>query len=384
MRVYLGFRWKHVWSERYRILSTLLGKKPKGRVSNRRFVFWALFFYKGGDRMNIITVNNLCKTFKVKTKEPGLGGSVKSIFTPSYREIEAVKDISFEVEKGEILAFIGPNGAGKSTTIKMMTGILYPSSGQIEVLGMNPSKQRKQLSYRIGTVFGQKSQLWFHLPPLDSFNLLGKIYEMESGKLKKRIEMLKEVFDIGDLMDVPVRKLSLGQRIRCEIAASILHEPDIIFLDEPTIGLDVVVKQKIRELILKLNKEENTTIFLTSHDAGDIEQLCKRAIIINHGEVVLNEQIKKLKYNYLNKKVIHIKYNEKVEINGSSIDVIKTKGNAVQVQVDTLKQDIEDVLTTLIKYGKVNDITITEAPMEEIISHIYRQNKDGDGYEANA
>lgn len=321
--------------------------------------------------MSIIKVNNLCKNFKVKTKEPGLTGSVKSIFTPSYREIEAVKNISFEVEKGEILAFIGPNGAGKSTTIKMMTGILYPTCGEIEVLGMNPAAERKKLSYNIGTVFGQKSQLWFHLPPLDSFNLLGNIYELDSIKLKKRIEMLKEVFEIGDLMDIPVRKLSLGQRIRCEIAASILHEPDIIFLDEPTIGLDVVVKQKIRELILRLNKEENTTIFLTSHDAGDIEQLCKRAIIINHGEVVLNEKIKNLKYHYLNKKVIHIKYNEPVEINNESIDLIKHKGSAIQVQVDTSKQDIEEILTTLIKYGKVNDITISEAPLEEIISHIY-------------
>ena len=333
--------------------------------------------------MSIIKVNNLYKTFKVKTKEPGLGGSVKSIFAPSYREVQAVKDISFQVEKGEILAFIGPNGAGKSTTIKMMTGILYPSSGEIEVLGMNPAKERKKLSYKIGTVFGQKSQLWFHLPPLDSFNLLGNIYEMDSTKLKKRIEMLNEVFEIGDLMDVPVRKLSLGQRIRCEIAASILHQPEIIFLDEPTIGLDVVVKQKIRELILQLNKEEKTTIFLTSHDAGDIEQLCKRAIIINHGEVVLNEKIKSLKYDYLNKKVIHIKYNEMVNTDHCNLDVIKNKGNAIKVQVDTSKEDIEEVLTKLIKCGKVNDITISEPPLEEIISLIYTEQRGGGSYATN-
>lgn len=327
--------------------------------------------------MSIIKVNNLCKTFKVKTKEEGLRGSVKSIFSPSFREVAAVNNISFEVEKGEILAFIGPNGAGKSTTIKMLTGILYPTSGNIEVLGLNPSKERKQLSYQIGTVFGQKSQLWFHLPPLDSFNLLGNIYEMDKVKLKKRIEYLKDIFEIGDLMDVPVRKLSLGQRIRCEIAASILHEPEIIFLDEPTIGLDVVVKQKIRELILKLNKEEKTTIFLTSHDSGDIEQLCKRAIIINHGEVVLNENIKKLKYNYLNKKIIQIKYSEKISIDSSNLNITKNKGSALKVEVDTSKQDIEDVLSKLIKYGKVNDITISEPPLEEIISLIYKSNKEG-------
>ncbi len=333
--------------------------------------------------MSIIEVNNLCKTFKVKTKEPGLGGSMKSIFSPTYREIEAVSNISFQVEKGEILAFIGPNGAGKSTTIKMLTGILYPSSGSVQVLGMNPATERKQLSFKIGTVFGQKSQLWFHLPPLDSFNLLGNIYEMDKRKLKSRVEILKEIFEIGDLMDVPVRKLSLGQRIRCEIAASILHEPEIIFLDEPTIGLDVVVKQKIRELILKLNKEEKTTIFLTSHDAGDIEQLCKRAIIINYGEVVLNESIKRLKYDYLNKKEIHIKYNQAVNIENVSLNVIKNKGDALKVQVDTSKQDIEEVLTMLIKCGKVNDITISEPPLEEIISHIYQQNR-GDKHEVNS
>lgn len=333
--------------------------------------------------MTIIKVENLNKAFKVKTKEPGLKGSFKSILSPAYREVQAVNDISFEVEEGEILAFIGPNGAGKSTTIKMLTGILYPSSGNIEVLGLNPSKDRKKLAFNIGTVFGQKSQLWFHLPPLDSFNLLGHIYEMDKDKLKKRIAFLEETFEIGDFMDVPVRKLSLGQRIRCEIAASILHEPEIIFLDEPTIGLDVVVKQKIRELILQLNKEEKTTIFLTSHDAGDIEQLCKRAIIINHGQVVLNETIKRLKHDYLNRKVISIKYNETVDIDRYNLDVIKNRGDAIKVQVDTSKEDIEEVLTILIRCGKVNDIVISEPPLEEVISHIYQQGKDGDGYEAD-
>lgn len=328
--------------------------------------------------MSIIRVHNLCKTFKVKTKEEGLKGSVKSLFSPSYREVKAVNNISLEVEKGEILAFIGPNGAGKSTTIKMMTGILHPTSGEIEVLGMNPAKDRKKLSYKIGTVFGQKSQLWFHLPPTDSFNLLGNIYEIDKSKLKKRIEFLKEVFEIGDLMDVPVRKLSLGQRIRCEIAASILHEPEIIFLDEPTIGLDVVVKQRIRELILQLNREEKTTIFLTSHDAGDIEQLCKRAIIINYGEVVLNETIKNLKHDFLNKKVISIKYNQPVNTDNLSFEILKNKGTALKAEVNTAKQDIEEVLTKLIALGRVEDITISEPPLEEIIGLIYKQNKAGD------
>lgn len=327
--------------------------------------------------MSIITVKHLSKAFKVKTKSPGFSGSLKSIVSPSYRSIDAVNDINFTVEKGEILAFIGPNGAGKSTTIKMMTGILQPSAGEISVLGLDPTKDRKQLAYRIGTVFGQKSQLWFHLPPLDSFHLLGRIYDLDTARLKSRIAYLTEVFEIGDLMDIPVRKLSLGQRIRCEIAASILHQPEIIFLDEPTIGLDVVVKQKIRELILTLNKEEQTTIFLTSHDAGDIEQLCKRAIIINHGEIVLDDKIKRLKYDYLNRKVISIKYDEPVAVTRADLNIIKQKGTALQVEVDTSVQEIDDVLTSLIKLGKVIDITITEAPMEEIIAHIYQQKKGG-------
>lgn len=324
--------------------------------------------------MSIITAEGLNKTFRMKTKEPGFKGSLKAIVKPEYREVCAVKDISFHVERGEILAFIGPNGAGKSTTIKMLTGILYPTGGNLNVLGLNPSKDRKQLSYKIGTVFGQKSQLWFHLPPIDSFNLLGSIYEIEKSKLKKRIGELQEIFEIQDLMDVPVRKLSLGQRIRCEIAASIIHKPDVIFLDEPTIGLDVIVKQKIRELILRLNREENTTIFLTSHDAGDIEQLCKRAIIINHGEIVLNEKIKRLKHDYLNHKIVEIKYEQSPDLEGRGFNILKAKGNGVKVQVDTSKEEIEEVLSRLISLGRVVDITITDPPMEEVIAHIYRQN----------
>lgn len=322
--------------------------------------------------MSIITANNLCKNFKVKTKTPGLSGSMKSIFSPTYKDITAVNNISFEVEKGEILAFIGPNGAGKSTTIKMLTGILEPSSGHIDVLGLNPSRDRRKLSFEIGTVFGQKSQLWFHLPPLDSFNLLGSIYEMDKPLLKKRVDYLSEIFEIGDLLDIPVRKMSLGQRIRCEIAASLLHNPKIIFLDEPTIGLDVVVKQKIRELILKLNSEEDTTIFLTSHDAGDIEQLCKRAIMINHGEVVLNESIRSLKHNYLTKKIIDIKYVEAVDVKDTTLTILKKKSYALKVEVDSATEDISEVMSKLMKYGKVADVTISEAPLEDIISHIYQ------------
>lgn len=323
--------------------------------------------------MQVIQVSGLKKNFKTKTKKEGLKNSFKSLVKAEYKEVEAVREIDFEVEKGEVLAFIGPNGAGKSTTIKMMTGILYPTAGTIHVLGLDPHRDRKKLAYKIGSVFGQKSQLWFHLPPMDSFKLLGAIYEIPSKELEKRIDYLVEMFEIHDLMEIPVRKLSLGQRVRCEIAASLLHKPEIIFLDEPTIGLDVIVKHKIRDLIKRLNQDEKTTIFLTSHDTGDIEHLCKRAIIINHGTIVLNESVKNLKHNYLNKKIIEVKYDEKVNLTIQGIEMLKQKDYSAKVQVDTKEFCIHEVMQKLMNLGNVLDITVSDQPMEEIIAHIYKQ-----------
>ena len=252
--------------------------------------------------MKVITTKNLCKTFKVKLKEKGLKGSIKSIVKPQYKTVNAVNNINLEVEQGEIIAFIGPNGAGKSTTIKMLTGILYPTSGEINVLGINPTKNRKQLAYKIGTVFGQKEQLWTHLTPYDNFKFFGAIYDMEEKAIEEKIEELKTLFELDSFINTPVRNLSLGQRIRCEIVASLIHNPEILFLDEPTIGLDPVVKENIRLLIKRMNKQYKTTIFLTSHDVGDIEKLCKRVVIVNHGEIILDDTMQNLKYNYLNKK----------------------------------------------------------------------------------
>jgi len=245
--------------------------------------------------LKIIEVKNLKKQFKIKEKGKGLKGSLKSIIKPKYKIIDAVDDITFDVEKGEMLAFIGPNGAGKSTTIKMLTGILYPTFGSISVMGLDPSKERKKLAYKIGTVFGQKEQLWTHLTPYDNFKFFGAIYDLKDDEIEKRIDDLKQTFDLAEFINTPVRNLSLGQRIRCEIVAALIHNPDILFLDEPTIGLDPVVKQNIRKLIKKMNKELGTTIFLTSHDIGDIEKLCKRVIIINHGKIIMDDSMDNLK-----------------------------------------------------------------------------------------
>ena len=323
--------------------------------------------------MAAISVKNLTKTFKVKEKEKGFIGSFKSIFNPKYKLVQAVKNITFEVDEGEIIAFIGPNGAGKSTTIKMLTGILFPDSGNIEVLGINPIKARKKLAYEIGTVFGQKEQLWMHLTAYDNFKFFGAIYDIPEKETEKRIEELSKLFDLEKFINTPVRNLSLGQRIRCEIVASLIHRPKVLFLDEPTIGLDPVVKESIRKLIKKMNKEYNTTIFLTSHDISDIEKLCKRVVIINDGQIVMDDSMTNLKYHYMDKKVIEVKLKNKVDFNNSKgIKILKEKANSFRIEINTKETDLTAVLK-LINPENIIDINISNTPLEDIISAIYRK-----------
>ena len=322
--------------------------------------------------MAVIEVKNLSKSFKVKLKEKGLKGSLKSIIKPKYKTIKAVRNVSFSVEKGEIIAFIGPNGAGKSTTIKMMTSILYPDKGSIKVMGLDPSHDRKALSYEIGTVFGQKEQLWTHLTPYDNFKFFGAIYDIPEAVVEKKISELIELFELDSFINTPVRNLSLGQRIRCEIVASLIHEPKVLFLDEPTIGLDPVVKENIRSLIKRMNKEYKTTIFLTSHDVGDIEKLCKRVIIINNGTVVMDDTMENLKYNYLNKKIVEAKMKEMVNLDDEDgITILKDKGYNLKIEVDTTKKSVSDALK-LLNPDNIIDINISNVPLEDIISDIYK------------
>ena len=322
--------------------------------------------------MSIIEVKELSKSFKVKVKEKGFNGALKSMFKPKYKNIEAVKSISFNIEKGEMVAFIGPNGAGKSTTIKMLTGILYSDFGSINVLGIDPTKDRKKLAYKIGTVFGQKEQLWMHLTPYDNFNFFGAIYDIPKKEVENRIEELKSLFELESILYTPVKNLSLGQRIKCEIACSLIHKPEILFLDEPTIGLDPVVKETIRALIKRMNKEYQTTVFLTSHDVGDIEKLCKRVIIINNGEMVMDETMDHLKYHYLDKKIIEVKMSEKVNLDDKDgIKVLKDKGYNLKFELDLSKKTVIDVIR-LLDAEKIVDINISNVPLEEIISDIYR------------
>lgn len=325
--------------------------------------------------MAVITVKNLSKSFKVKQKEKGLKGSLKSLVKPKYKIIKAVKNVSFSVEKGEMIAFIGPNGAGKSTSIKMMTGILFPDKGNIDILGLNPVTDRKKLAYEIGCVFGQKEQLWTHLTPYDNFKFFGAIYDIPSSRVEKKIEELKELFELEEFINTPVRNLSLGQRIRCEIVASLIHEPKILFLDEPTIGLDPVVKENIRVLIKRMNKEYKTTVVLTSHDVSDIEKLCKRVIIINNGKLVLDDSMENLKYHYLNKKLVEVKMKEKVNLEDEKgLTIIKDKDYNLKIEVDTKQRSVSDAIK-LLNPDNIVDINISNIPLEQIISSIY---KDGE------
>jgi ABC-2 type transport system ATP-binding protein len=349
--------------------------------------------------MPIVEVNRLAKTFKRRERAAGLMNSLRSFAAPRYREHEAVKQVSFALDPGEALAFIGPNGAGKSTTIKMLTGILYPTSGHAQVLGMIPWQQRSKLAYSISSVFGQKSQLWYHLPPQDTFDLLARIYELDMLAYRKRRSFLIEVFDIADHMRTPARKLSLGERMRCELAAALLHRPQIIFLDEPTIGLDVVVRQRIRELIGQLNTEEGVTVFLTSHDAGDIEHICRRAIVINHGEIILDASVAKLKHDYLKAKRVDLLLDEPADIlvaidettgrqrlsvrsptsiheelqDVAGIQILKAKGHELTLEIDTTRSPLEPIIAAIMQCCHIIDMTITDPPMEEIIAAIYNQ-----------
>jgi len=300
---------------------------------------------------------------------------LRALVKPQYHNVEAVRDLSFEMEDGELLGFIGPNGAGKSTTIKILTGILHPTSGDACVLGYNPWKERQRLAFHIGTVFGQRPQLWYHLPAVDTFLLFGKIYEMEDAVVKQRIGFLSEAFGIADLLETPVRKLSLGQRMRCEVAASLLHKPRLLLLDEPSIGLDVVAKQQIRDSIRTMSQEEGVGVLLTSHDAGDLAALCRRVIIINHGQIVYQDKVSNLKRRFLTRKLVEVRFAEQLQpgfaIEG--VETLKAGQYGVKLQFDTHHTPVDTVLAHLTQHGSVVDITISDPPLEEVIAKIYQE-----------
>ena len=322
--------------------------------------------------MNIIEVKDLKKTFISKKKYKGKE-MWKHLFKKKEKIVKnAVDGITFSVEEGESLAFIGPNGAGKSTTIKMLTGILYPTSGEVRVLGFNPQKDRIKLSYRLGTVFGQKEQLWVHLSPYDNFLFFGSIYDIKKEELKKTIDELSKLFEIEDIINQPVRSLSLGQLMKCEVVASLLHKPKLLLFDEPTIGLDPIAKETLRGLIKKINKELKTTILFTSHDVGDIEEVCKRVIIVNNGKIVLDDSMRNLKYHHLNKKIVEVNLKREVEFKErDGIKLLKQNKTLMKIEVDMTVTSVNELLG-LFNAEDIQDITISSTPLEEIIKTIYK------------
>ncbi len=311
---------------------------------------------KGRKMENAIVMKNVCKDFKILNRHEGLKGSIRDLFSRDYKTISAVKDVSLEIAKGEIIGYLGPNGAGKSTTIKMMTGVLEPTSGEIMVNGHVPYKDRTANSEHIGVVFGQRSQLWWSLPLIESFKLLRDIYMVSKEDYENMLALYRSLVDIEPILHKPVRQMSLGQRTLSDILAAFLHNPDIVFLDEPTIGLDVAMKSKIRDLIKGLNQQKGTTVILTTHDMGDVDALCKRIVIIDKGMKIYDNDIDHLKtyfgsYRTLRMRLSDDTWEERV--------------------IDESKEDVMDVIMKKQKECKIKDIQLQEISTEEVIKKIY-------------
>ncbi len=324
--------------------------------------------------MNIaIEVKNLTKRFKLRKKGQG---AFKSFFMPEFTFSEAVRNLSFSLEQGERVAFVGPNGAGKSTTIKMLCGILHPDSGEVQINGLTPWIDRSALARQIGTVFGQRSQLWYHLPASDTFDMLTYAYELDPLIAKRRIAELLEAFAATDLVHRPVRQLSLGERMRCEIIASLIHKPKILFLDEPTVGLDVVSKGVIRDLVRQTSEMDGTTVLLTSHDTGDMERVCDRVIVIDHGQIVTDQKVKDLRSSYIREKVVTLAMKEpQIDLDLAGVRVLEKMPHHLKLSVSTDETSIESLLQAVMPKTGFDDLTIEDPSAEDIIKEIYRRSE---------
>ena len=318
----------------------------------------------------IISVNNLKKTFRTHTRGTGLLESLKSLFVRKFKYVHALKGINFEIAPCEIIGFIGPNGAGKSTAIKIMCGILFPDSGEASCIGFDPWKEREKYVQHIGAVFGQKTQLAWDIPPIDTFYYLKDVYEVPDKEFKKRLDYMIHLLGLKEIVRTPTRNLSLGERMRCELVAALLHGPKLVFLDEPTIGVDIIAKEIIREFILKVNKEEGTTFIITTHDMGDIEKLCARVIVINHGEIIFDGLLDNLKKRYVKSKVVCVKFYEPQEIRTKLLGRVISK-TKLELKIEVNPKHINRVIEQILRDYKVADITVTNPPIEEIIAHTY-------------
>lgn len=327
--------------------------------------------------MPIIEVTNLVKKYKISEKKHGILGYIKHLFHPKYREYTAVNNISFNIEEGELVGYIGENGAGKSTTIKMLTGLLTPTSGKVVVNGIVPNEKRIENNKQIGAVFGQKTQLWWDLPVIESFNLIKKMYEIPEKEYQSNLKKFTEILDLKDLLDKQVKSLSLGQKMRCEIAATFLHNPKVVYLDEPTIGLDILVKENIRKFIKDINKEKNTTVILTTHDLKDIEEVCDRIILIDKGSIIYDGEKEKFKNEYGKHIIAEFSIQNKkssitLETSEDDFEVIDESEKNVKIKFNHDKFTVIDIVNSVSNYCEILDMHIQEEGLEEILKEIYR------------
>lgn len=322
----------------------------------------------------MIIVEDLCKTFKVAKRSAGFRAATKALFKREYTEIEALRNVSFKINEGEVVGYIGPNGAGKSTTIKIMSGILLPDSGQCRIMERTPWKERVSHVKNIGVVFGQRTQLWWDVPVIDSFELLKDIYKTPLQEYKRNLDMLVEALDIAAILNTPVRQLSLGQRMRCEITASLLHSPKILFLDEPTIGLDAVSKIAVRNFIKSINSEKKVTVILTTHDMNDIEALAERILLIGKGRLLYDGNVDSMRSRFGTTKTITVDYAE----NNSPLNIPGTSNltwspERASLQVDTKATNVSHVIAMLSEKLEIRDVTVENPPIEEIIVGLYKE-----------
>ena len=324
--------------------------------------------------MSQIVVESLWKRFQVAERKPGFVGALRGVFSRSYRDIDALRNVGFSVEPGELVGYIGPNGAGKSTTIKILSGILVPSSGKCEINGVTPWLNRQQHVKNIGVVFGQRTQLWWDLPVVESFELLRDIYQVPARDYKDRRDELIQTMRIEDLLDTPVRQLSLGQRMRCDLVASLLHRPSILFLDEPTIGLDAVSKLAIREFIRKLNRDHGVTVILTTHDMDEIEALCERIIVIDNGAIFNDGTLENLRSRVNPERRLKVEFSENIAFSHDEVRIVSREGNTLHLSFNPNEMTTTGLIQLLSESYPVKDLFVENPPIEEIIAQLYETN----------
>lgn len=330
--------------------------------------------------MNVIEVKNLSKQYFIAKRQEGMWGAVRSLFHREYIAKSAVEDVSFSIQPGEMVGYIGPNGAGKSTTIKMLTGILVPTSGEVRVGGLIPYKERQKNARQIGVVFGQRTQLWWDLPTIESFELLKQIYYLSDEQYRKNMNIFTEILGLDEFYQTPVRQLSLGQRMRADIAASLLHNPSILFLDEPTVGLDVVAKERMRTFIQEMNKERGITVILTTHDMSDIEKLCRRMILIDQGQVMYDGGLSKIKEHFGKTRILIVDLEEDyphLQIEGA--ELIREEGPRKWFRFNREEYTAAHIINKVSEVAEIIDLSLEEPEIDSIIRQMYEEGYKEEG-----